>query len=198
MLHTICGIISTHRRLLESRDSALCLIFITKGLGYLADIKQLSYHQCRLNFLFSAILRLCRAVCWNSWASPEGLSFFICKIWVLDDITSRFPFSSWTPLFGFPNKPAVFLSGSVVKSPPAVQETQIRSLGREDPLEKEMATHSSTLAWRIPWTEEPGRLQSMGLQRVRHDCVTHFNNFDPETSLRCVVLIQSTGQCVLF
>ena len=51
-------------------------------------------------------------------------------------------------------------------------ETQIQSLGREDPLEKEMATHSSTLAWKIPWMEEPGRLQSMGLQRVRHDRAT--------------------------
>ena len=48
-------------------------------------------------------------------------------------------------------------------------ETRVRSLSWEDPLEKEMATHSSTLAWKIPWTEEPGRLQSMGLQRVRHD-----------------------------
>ena len=46
---------------------------------------------------------------------------------------------------------------------------QVRSLGQEDPLEKGMATHSSILAWRIPWTEEPGRLQSIGLQRVRHD-----------------------------
>ena len=53
-----------------------------------------------------------------------------------------------------------------------MQETQIRSLGREDPLEKEMATHSSILAWRIPWTEETGGLQSMGLQRVRHDLAT--------------------------
>ena len=52
---------------------------------------------------------------------------------------------------------------------PAMQETWVRSLGQEDPLEKEMATHSSTLAWKIPWTEERGRLQSMGLQRVRHD-----------------------------
>ena len=47
---------------------------------------------------------------------------------------------------------------------PAMQETRVRSLGQEDPLEKEMATHSSTLAWKIPWTEEPGRLQSMGTQ----------------------------------
>ena len=56
-----------------------------------------------------------------------------------------------------------------VKNMPAIQETQVQSLGREDPLEKEMATHSSILAWRIPWIEEPGRLPSMWWQRVRHD-----------------------------
>ena len=56
-----------------------------------------------------------------------------------------------------------------VKNLPAVQETQVRSLGWENPLEKEMATHSGILAWRIPWTEEPGGLQSTGLQRVGHD-----------------------------
>ena len=57
----------------------------------------------------------------------------------------------------------------LVKNPPAMWETWIRSLGWEDPLEKEMATHSSILAWRLPWTEEPGGLQSTGLQRVGHD-----------------------------
>ena len=57
----------------------------------------------------------------------------------------------------------------IVNSLPAMQQTQGRSLGWEDPLEKEMATHSSILAWRIPWTEESGGLQSMGLQRVRHN-----------------------------
>ena len=56
-----------------------------------------------------------------------------------------------------------------VKRLPTVQETWVRSLGGDDPLEKEMATHSSTLAWKIPWTEEPGGLQSMGSQRVGHD-----------------------------
>ena len=56
-----------------------------------------------------------------------------------------------------------------VKNLPAMQEMQVRSLGQEDPLEKRMATLSSILAWRIPWTEKPGRLQSMGLQRVGHD-----------------------------
>ena len=57
----------------------------------------------------------------------------------------------------------------MVKKLPAMQETRVRSLGWEDPLEKGMATHSSILTWRIPWTEEPGGLQSMGPQRVRHN-----------------------------
>ena len=56
-----------------------------------------------------------------------------------------------------------------MKSLPAMQETQVQSLGQEDPGEEGMAIHSSTLAWRIPWTEEPGGLPSMPLQRVRHD-----------------------------
>ena len=56
-----------------------------------------------------------------------------------------------------------------VKRLSTMQETRVRSLGREDPPEKEMATHSSTRAWKIPWTEEPGRLQSMRSQRVGHD-----------------------------
>ena len=65
----------------------------------------------------------------------------------------------------------------MVKNLPALQETGVRSLGQEDPLEKTMAPHSSTLAWRSPWTEEPGRLLSMGLQRVRHDRVTSLSLF---------------------
>ena len=67
-----------------------------------------------------------------------------------------------------------------VKRLSAMQETWVQSLGQEYPLEKEMATHSSILAWKIPWTEEPGRLQSMGLQRVGHDWATslHFIHGD--------------------
>ena len=63
----------------------------------------------------------------------------------------------------------------MVKHLPTVQETQVRSLGQEDLLEKEMATHSRTLAWKIPWMEEHGRVQLMGLQRVRHDEGLHFH-----------------------
>ena len=61
------------------------------------------------------------------------------------------------------------LVAQTIKCLPTMQETRVQSLGREDPLEKEMAPYSSILAWKIPWTEEPGRLQSMGLQRVGHD-----------------------------
>ena len=59
-----------------------------------------------------------------------------------------------------------------VKNLPVMQETQVQSLGGEDPLEKETVTHSSILAWKTPWKEEPGGLQSMGLQRVGHDLAT--------------------------
>ena len=62
-----------------------------------------------------------------------------------------------------------FPVAQLVKNLPAMQQTQVQSLGWEDPLEKGMATHSSVLAWRIPWAEEPGGLQSMGSQRVGHD-----------------------------
>ena len=62
-----------------------------------------------------------------------------------------------------------FLVAQMVKNLPTVWETHVQFLDQEDPLEEGMATHSSILAWRIPWTEEPGRLQSMGLQRIRHD-----------------------------
>ena len=65
-------------------------------------------------------------------------------------------------LLGFPDD-------SVVKNPPAKQEMQVQSLGQKDLMEKEMATHSSVLAWEILWTEKCGRLQSMGSQRVGHD-----------------------------
>ena len=65
----------------------------------------------------------------------------------------------------------------MVMSLPAVQETRVRSLGQEDPLEKEMATHSSIYVWKVPWMEEPGRLQSMGSQRVEHNRATSLSYF---------------------
>ena len=68
-----------------------------------------------------------------------------------------------------PSLTTTSLVAQTVKCPSTMWETQVRSLGREDPLEKEMAIHSITIAWKIPWTEKPGRPQSMGSQRVGHD-----------------------------
>ena len=72
-------------------------------------------------------------------------------------------------LLELPNLSSDFPGGSVVKHLSTMRETQVRALVWEDPLEKAMAIHSSTIAWKIPWTEEPGRLQSMGSQRVGQD-----------------------------
>ena len=68
-----------------------------------------------------------------------------------------------------------------------MQETWVQSLGRKDPLEKEMATHSSILAWEIQWTEEPGRLQSMGSQRAEHDLATKYTAHDRIRETCCEV-----------
>ena len=76
------------------------------------------------------------------------------------------PFSSQRKFLSFQRSSLVV---QMVKNLPAVQEARVQSLGREDPLEKETTTHSSILAWRILWTEEPGRLQSIGSQKVRHN-----------------------------
>ena len=78
----------------------------------------------------------------------------------------------------------VFLVAQMVKNLPAMQETRDQSLCWEDPLEKGMSIHSSILTWRIPWTEEPGGLQSMGLQRVRHDWVTNTTTIREDKSHR--------------
>ena len=80
------------------------------------------------------------------------------------------------PFLILPNMMASLVA-HMVKGLPGMQETWVWSLGQEDPLEKEMATHSSILAWRILWTDEPGRLQSMGSQRVRQDWATNTFTF---------------------
>ena len=72
------------------------------------------------------------------------------------------------------------LVAQMAKRLPTMWETRVQSLGQKDPLEKEMATHSSSLAWKIPWTEKPGRLQSMGSQRVGHDWVKYIETINLE------------------
>ena len=90
----------------------------------------------------------------------------------------------------------------MVKTLPAVQETLVWSLGQEDPLEKGVATHSSILAWRIPWTEEPGRLQSMGSQRVGHYWATNWKvsrlALPLQSGLLCLYLSSTLGCLIGF
>ena len=94
----------------------------------------------------------------------QRLSGFLCQ---LPQLFSYIALPTF--FFFYPDSFGASLVSQMVKHLPAMQETWVRSLGQEDPLEKKMATHSSTLAWRIPWTEELGGLQSMGSQRVGHD-----------------------------
>ena len=106
------------------------------------------------------------------WPLVLFCAFYLCLIRVhrlhIVSMTHQLRSHSWS-LHNLPK----FLFGIPFNIDlPAMWETQFQSLGQEDPLEKEMATHSSILAWRIPWIEEPGRLQSMGSQRIRHNWAT--------------------------
>ena len=105
----------------------------------------------------------------QSWAGGELYLSLITPHLVF------FPFLGFCTLWPF-------LGDLVVKNPPAMRETQVLSLGQEDPLEEGMATHSSILAWRVPWTEEPGGLQSMGLPRAGHNWVINTFTFHINTA----------------
>ena len=111
---------------------------------------------------------------WNTWIKTQiSVSRDRVQLWTISTtvtiktqlISVKEVLAYWLNYEGFPG-------GSVVKNLPAMQETQVPSLSGEDPLEKGMATHSSILVWRNPWTEEPGGLQSMGSQRVRYNWAT--------------------------
>ena len=110
---------------------------------------------------------------WLKIFFKSTLSIFSYMIISLLDLESLFTSNNYIIFYCFPlDFMRASLVAQMVKCLPAVRETRVWSLGWEDPLEKEMATHSSTLAWKIPWTEEPDRLQSMGSQKVGHDWVT--------------------------
>ena len=109
---------------------------------------------------------------------------FLCVLQVLSTLTWSFLCLS-TYLFTCLGFPDVSVGK---KNPPAMQETRVRFLGQEDTLEEGLATHSSILAWRIPWTEEPGGLQSMGSQRVGHDWVTERAFTCPAPFFPCIYI----------
>ena len=125
-----------------------------------------------------------------SWLPPQKSEFWFrwCLLQTFNNSSILFVHTDlgaddgfWQFQFVISYCPVCFFSpftvgGSEGKHLPAMQETCVQSLGREDPLEKEMATHSSILTWKIPWTEEPGRLQSMGSLRVGHDFTFTFSD----------------------
>ena len=126
-----------------------------------------------------SVTQSCPTLCDSVGSSPQGSS--VCGI-LQQEYWSGLPCPSprdrkyGSCLGKCPLEPS--LVAQTIKRLPTMWETEVRSLGWEDPLEKEMATHSSTLAWKIPWMEEHGRLQSMGSQRIGHDWVTslHFTS----------------------
>ena len=116
----------------------------------------------RGDFLWCGILRW--GVVLSLISRPPSVPFLLTELLLL--LTHSVDITLWASLVA-----------QMVKCLPTMRETRVQSLGREDLLEKAMAPHSSTLAWKIPWTEEPGRLQSMGLQRVGHDWATSLSLF---------------------
>ena len=131
-------------------DSVPIILMTNRWQMVVADSKMfISFMQKRYQ---KSNLNLAR----NIWEMGLYISIFLVNIRLI-----RLPFMS------------CFLVAQIIKGLPAMQETWVWSLGLEDSLEKGMATLSSILAWRIPWTEEPGELQSMGLPRVRHNCETN-------------------------
>ena len=122
----------------------------------------ISYHLGKYPFGpwkgFSAVSSVKGSIPCENVSKAISLSFQRVKFRMTQHIDNRELRWQWASLVA-----------QTIKSLPAMQETWVRSLGQEDPLEKGMATHSSILDWRMPWTEESGRLQSMGSQRVGHD-----------------------------
>ena len=121
-----------------------------------------------------------------SYSEMESVSYFLCYCceWI-GWIIFVFPWKrhnrkrrqeNWNCL----SFERTSLVAQMIKHLSTMRETRVRALGWEDPLEKEMAIHSTTIAWKIPWTEEPGRLQSMGSQRVRHDWATSLHFGTPQ------------------
>ena len=133
-----------------------------QSINYL--IHQLIYEliQAIYQFMVPGTMYRCQKLCWSS---SDYLD--------IDTLTKHFSQAIYFSSGNFYWVPRASLIAQMVKNMPVMQKTWVQSLGLEDPLEKGMATHSSILAWRIPCTEQTGKLQSMGLQRIRHDWATN-------------------------
>ena len=155
------------------KDNPQCTCSVTKSCLILCDPMDCSlpgFHSA----LFHAVVNHCHfSIFWEirlplfTDHPSKSILFLKCVLFLSLLELPIFNYYYYIPLLF-----RASLIAQSVKNLPAMQETQVQSLGREDPLEKGMATHSSILAWRIPWTEEPGRLPSMGSQRVGHNLAT--------------------------
>ena len=179
---------------IESFKKALITLHLPWFIFFVALFSHLTHYRFYIFILFAAWL-----IQWNGSSSGQRFLFFppsslflehclagnrpLKNIWMNESSLKIFNFSSsyfffkwskmWYHIFKANHYQWTSLVAQMVKNLPAMQETQVRSLGQEDPLEKGKATHPSILAWRIQWTEEPGGLQSVGLQRVGHDWATN-------------------------
>ena len=152
----------THNKSSSQNMSVFCLC--VSCIGHRSPNYHIVTHKCRWH-LHMAGLHLQRSETCHSKISLWHVHYFELKTIEAGKTQEEILTFHLTTL--------AFLVAQMVKNPPVMEETQIWSLGREDPLEKGLVTHFSILAWRIPWTEEPGRLQSVGLQRAGHDWVTN-------------------------
>ena len=145
--------------------------------------------QCLLKWISGALF------IYNQATVPDFPRAKVCLSIIQSFLQSSNTFQA--PILFQLNPRSGFHGGLVVKNPPAMQEMWVGSLGWEDPLEKRMATHSSILAWRIPWTEEPGRLQSMGLQKshIGHSDQKNPQNFGVELWMQCVLSFRNYFHC---
>ena len=152
-------------------------------------------------YLFLSVLGLCCcesiSLAVASWGySLVGRTGFSFR-WLL--LLRSMALGSRASVVAFPRL-LTSLVAQTVKRLSTMRETWVRSLAREDPLEKEMAPHSSTIAWKIPWTQEPGRLHSMGSQRVRHDWTTslHFTSLQSTGSIAGTQRLSCSMTCRIF
>ena len=132
------------------------------------------------------------SILWAWDLKPVCWALIQCCHWSAECLWTPYLFLHLSFFMGFP-------ADSVVRfylPMPKIQEMQVWSLGQEDSLEEERATHSSILAWEVPRTEEPGGLQSMGLQRVRYDCSDRAHSLDFPTSIQEVLMQLVWGICI--
>ena len=169
--------LSKLREMVKNREAWCAAVHeVAMSQTWLSDWTTILYSVDIPNFICSSVEGYLG--CFHLLAIMNNAIMNICVqgfVWICIFISTEYiPKSGIAGSYG---NSTGFPGGSVVKNPPAMQETRVQSLDWDNPLEKGMAIHSSILAWRIPWTEDPCRLQSMGSQGVGHDWATNYTYY---------------------